>query len=148
MAIILLIGVLWGTYYYVQLDNKSSNNPDIEMCKNEVMSVLKSPSTAVFGTFDTTTDNIASYVRWEVDSQNTFWGVLRMKFVCVINWFDVRIVSSEGDRDEINELEILNSYIFNNTIPTGTRAEIYTQYMKDIAEINLKYYEWTKDLLP
>ncbi len=33
------------------------------MCKNEVMSVLKSPSTAVFGTFDTTTDNIASYVR-------------------------------------------------------------------------------------
>lgn len=75
------------------INDKKMEERDIEEAKKVIKDILKAPSTAVF--YDLEWKNWASFndlvnnwIKWNVDSQNSFGGMWRTRFVCNVKNHD------------------------------------------------------------
>ena len=69
-----------GTVFYTQVWREYFEHKRVvSLCQKEIKAVLKSPATAQFSNFQQIWDNLVAY---DVDAQNSYWALIRGKFIC------------------------------------------------------------------
>lgn len=100
LILIAIILVIWFLMFWLFKWNNSEDSTikqiNIEKCKSLVKKQLKSPHSAVFS--DIKYSNwFGAIVGWRVDSQNSFWAMLRTEFICF--WTDMMAVVNDWEND-------------------------------------------------
>lgn len=94
-GILIIIMVIIMSFF--QINNQNNVPTDIWYCNQEIENIIaqkfKSPWTVKFISclwskrIEETKEEGITIIKWEVDSQNSFWGIVRTKFRCEVwNW--------------------------------------------------------------
>lgn len=125
--VVLALG--WWAYYYFQSNgavNKTITvDKNVSDCQNLMLSQLKSPSSAKFSNIEKASDDLWQYVRGSVDSQNSFWAMLRTDFVCVRDalW---KIKAYTNDWEDKMTYDMFSSIPFNG----NSSMDSYSTFIK------------------
>lgn len=100
LILIAVILVIWFLMFWLfkwnNWEDSTIKQINIEKCKSLVRNQLKSPYSAVFS--DIKYSNwFGVIVGWKVDSQNSFWAMLRTDFICF--WTDMMAVLNDWEND-------------------------------------------------
>ena len=79
LAFIGLFLAFIGTVFYAQVWQYFEHKRVVSLCQKKIKAILKSPATAQFSNFQQIWDNLVYY---DVDAQNSYWALIRGKFIC------------------------------------------------------------------
>lgn len=126
---LVVVALAWWAYYYFNsnqtVDKTATIDKNVADCQNLMLSQLKSPSSAKFSNIEKASDDLWQYVRGSVDSQNSFWAMLRTNFVCVTDaLWKMEVYADDGE--DKTTYEMFSSVPFNS----NSSMDSYSSFLK------------------
>ncbi len=126
---LVILALWWWAYYYFQSNETVSKTATVDKniadCQNLMLSQLKSPSSATFSNIEKASDDLWQYVRGSVDSQNSYWAMLRTNFVCVRDaLWKIEAYTDEGE--DKTTYDMFSSIPFNG----NSSMDSYSTFLK------------------
>lgn len=144
LTLTLVSAVVWNSGLREHFEDKKI----AKQCQEKILSVLKSPSTAQFSNFIKISNSICVF---DVDAQNSFWAMIRTKYLCNLDPvpFEKEILEIKGieNIEEIGYVKIKTCITkatlgenFSNCLYEAEREKLREKTCNEAIELSKQWY--------